>query len=199
MTPPRAAMLIAAVALALLVGVGVSELSRARHGTGSEPFAPLTRDEMTARLSGSPPQLAELHAQANRLLGGDWSALQRRLRALRGYPIVVNKWASWCGPCRAEFAIFQRASVDLGRRVAFIGLDSGDSERSKALAFLRSLPVSYPSFYDPGEQAAEQLTYASFTPITVFIGPDGKRYPRLGPYTSLGKLERDVQRYAVDA
>jgi thiol-disulfide isomerase/thioredoxin len=196
MTPARIAMLIGAAALALVVGLGVAQLAGSSHpGQAALQVSPA---QAAARLAGSPAPLQELHAQANELLSGGWSALSARLRALKGYPVVVNKWASWCEPCRSEFPIFQRAALDMGRRVAFIGLDSGDGERSKALAFMRSFPVSYPSYYDPSEQAAEQLTYSSFTPVTVFITPSGSLYPRLGPYTSVAALERDMRRYALD-
>jgi cytochrome c biogenesis protein CcmG/thiol:disulfide interchange protein DsbE len=110
--------------------------------------------------------------------------------------VVINKWASWCEPCRAEFPIFEHASANLGRRVAFVGLDSGESGRANALAFLRSHPVSYPSYYDPSGALGEQITFSSFTPVTVFIAPDGSTYRHQGPYPTLEKLERDVERYA---
>ena len=103
---------------------------------------------MRARLAGSPAPLAALHAQAGELLPGGSGALRARLAALRGHPVVINKWASWCEPCRSELGAFQRASVAWGREVAFIGIDSGDTSRADALAFLRSFPVSYPSYYD---------------------------------------------------
>ena len=108
---------------------------------------------MQARLAGSPAPLAALHAQASELLPGDARALHARLSALRGYPVVINKWASWCEPCRAEFGVFQRASVSLGREVAFIGIDSGDTSRAEARAFLRTFPLSYPSYYDQSGEA----------------------------------------------
>lgn len=197
MTPVRLAMLIAAAALALVVGIGVAQLAGSSHS--SQTSLRLSPQQTAARLAGSPAPLKALHTQANELLSGGWSALAERLRELKGYPVVIDKWASWCAPCRSEFPIFQRAAVDMGRKVAFIGLDSGDGERSKALELMRRFPVSYPSYYDPSQQAAQQLTYSSFTPVTVFVSPNGGRFPRLGPYTSLRTLERDVQRYALGA
>src|SRR6202050_3486615 len=86
------------------------------------------------------------------VLGGGLTAPRARLAPLRGTRIVINKRASWCEACRAEFGIFQRVSVSRGHTVAFIGIDSGESSRADALAFLRSFPVSYPSYYDHSEQ-----------------------------------------------
>src|SRR6202043_3364089 len=112
-----------------------------------------------------------------------------RLASLRGRAVVINKWASWCEPCRAEFAAFQRVSLSQGRRVAFIGVDSGDSSRSDALAFLRSFPVSYPSYYDESGQAGAAVTDSNFTPVTVFYDRNGRQYIHQGPYPSTAKLE----------
>ena len=77
-------------------------------------------------LAGSPAPLAAVHQQANRLLGTE-PALAARIRALRGYPIVINAWASWCAPCRSEFGLFASASARYGRRVAFLGANTNDS------------------------------------------------------------------------
>src|SRR5437879_7251183 len=99
-------------------------------------------------LAGSPPALAALHRESGALLGGGAKAFRARLVALRGHPVVVNKWASWCAPCRSEFPFLQRLSVSLGRRVAFLGVDSND-DGGDARRFLRSYPVSYPSYADP--------------------------------------------------
>ena len=64
----------------------------------------------------------------NKLLGGGADAFEERVEELRGYPVVVNKWASWCGPCRAEFPVFQKAAVQEARRIAFLGVDSNDND-----------------------------------------------------------------------
>jgi tartrate dehydratase beta subunit/fumarate hydratase class I family protein len=87
--------------------------------------------------------------------------------------------------------------VTRGRQVAFIGLDYADN-RSGAAAFLRSFPVSYPSYSDAGGQASEALTLSSFTPVTVFYDSRGSQYIHQGPYLTAAKLEADIQRYALD-
>ncbi len=196
MTLRRALATLLCLALAGLVAAGVSKLPGG-PSTGSSA-ARLTAAQTRALLAGSPPALAALHAQGGALLEGGAPALDARLAALKGYPVVINKWASWCVPCRQELGAFQRASAEYGRRVAFIGLDSADTSRSDALAFLRSVPLSYPSYYDESGRLGEQITDSPFTPVTVFIAPNGRRFPRQGQYPSLAKLERDVRRYALD-
>jgi cytochrome c biogenesis protein CcmG, thiol:disulfide interchange protein DsbE len=195
MTPKRSLLALAALAIAVLLGVGLAQLG------GSTRAAPsrLSLAQMRARLGGSPQPLAALHAQAGQVLGGGLPALRARLTTLRGRPVVINKWASWCAPCRAEFGVFQHVSVSAGRRVAFLGIDSGDSSRAKAVAFLRSFPVSYPSYYDRSGQAGEAITDSAFTPVTVFYDSRGSRYIHQGPYLSAARLEADVRRYALDA
>jgi cytochrome c biogenesis protein CcmG/thiol:disulfide interchange protein DsbE len=195
MTAKRISIAAGGVALLALLAVGLVQLA----GTSGSPTAPsrLTLTQMRARLATSPAPLAALHAQSSELLSGGLSAVRARLQELRGYPVVVNKWASWCVPCRAEFGAFQRVAVTQGREVAFIGIDSGDSSRADALAFLRSFPVSYPSYYDESGRAGQGITDSTFTPVTVFYDRRGRQYIRQGPYLSAAKLEQDVRHYAL--
>lgn len=80
-------------------------------------------------IEAAPPKLRELYEGegAGGLLDGGAKALARRIGALEGTPIVINKWASWCGPCRQEFPALQQQAAKRGDEVAFIGVNSADS------------------------------------------------------------------------
>lgn len=150
-----------------------------------------------AALKGSPPPLAALHAQGGKLLAGGLPAFRTRLTALRGYPVVINKWASWCGPCQSEVPLFQRAAVRYGRRVAFVGIDGNDHEQA-ARSFLRSYPLTYPSFSDPAQRISASVHAASYFPQTVFLAPSGKlRFVHIGAYANERALAQDIARYAL--
>jgi cytochrome c biogenesis protein CcmG/thiol:disulfide interchange protein DsbE len=192
----RALLGLTVLALVVLIAIG---LTRLPHGSSSASEAThLTAAQPSALLAGSPGPLATLHAQAGMLLEGGAPALQARLASLKGYPVVINKWASWCVPCQEESSAFQRVSAEYGRRVAFIGVDSEDSHRADALAFLKSFPVSYPSYYDKRGSLGLQLTDSNFRPATVFMPAHGRPYIREGEYPSAAKLKRDIQRYALN-
>ncbi len=146
-------------------------------------------------LAASPPLLASLHQQADQLLGSQ-SALAARIRALRGYPIVINAWASWCAPCRSEFGLFATASARYGRRVAFLGADTDDSA-GDARTFLAQHHVSYPS-YETTTPDLSSLAVIQGLPTTVFINPAGKVvYVHTGQYDSQGTLDSDISSYAL--
>jgi cytochrome c biogenesis protein CcmG/thiol:disulfide interchange protein DsbE len=174
----------------------VAGLVLAGCGTQARSAAPPTAT-VAAAFKGSPPGLASLHVQANQLLSGGPSAFHVRLDGLRGYPVVVNKWASWCGPCQTEFPAFQRASVKYGRQVAFIGIDGKDSDPS-ARAFLRRFPVTYPSYVDPQESIARTIQAAIYYPQTVYFDRQGKMvFDHAGPYETAAALEQDIRRYVL--
>jgi len=149
-----------------------------------------------ASLEHAPKPLADLYDQAGELLPGGLDAFDARIARLRGHPVVVNAWASWCGPCREEFPFFQRAAAGEGKRVAFIGVDSQDSSDA-ARQFLEEFPVPYPSYQDPDQKITNALHATFGLPATVFFDSSGEvAYTKQGPYTSEDELLADIGRYA---
>jgi cytochrome c biogenesis protein CcmG/thiol:disulfide interchange protein DsbE len=168
----------------------------AAAGCGSEPKSAAPSAAQTSRLlAGSPPALQSIHSQSGELLGGGAGAFKARLATLGGHPVVVNKWASWCGPCRAEFPMFQRLSVSLGKRVGFLGVNSNDNS-ADARNFLKRYPVSYPSYEDPDSKIAQLFNGIATFPATAFYDASGKlQYMHQGQYQSEQKLRADIRRY----
>ncbi len=176
-----------ALAATLLIGCG--------DGGDPESAAP-SRQAAASALAGAPTQLRKLHAQSGQLLPGGRPAFEGRLRELKGYPVVVNKWASWCPPCRAEFPFFQKQSITRGKKIAFIGVDANDND-SDAKAFLRRFPVSFPSYSDPKLQVSASFKGVAAFPSTAFYDSKGRfAYLKQGGYATEEKLVEDIERYA---
>lgn len=180
------ALLAAAVAsLVLLLGAcgGVAKV-----GTKGGPAPPATRAD---------PALAQLRAQADMLLGGGTGAFRSRLAALRGVPVVVNQWASWCGPCRFEFPFFQHLAQRYDGRVGFLGVDAQDA-RNDAARFLKKFPVPYPHYFDEQASIARTFGGGRSWPTTAFFAANGKLvFTHIGAYATQAKLEQDITRYAL--
>ncbi len=187
------------LAAAVLAAVLVIGLTQAGGGSDSPPAAGdgggFDLGAARRRLEGAPPPLADLHAQSNQLLSGGKDAFEERLRALRGHPVVINKWASWCGPCRAEFPIFQTVATERGREIAFVGVD-GKDKRPAATSFLERFPIPFPSYEDPDEDIARYLEVPANYPATVFVNADGERvFTHQGGYRSQADLVADIDRH----
>jgi cytochrome oxidase Cu insertion factor (SCO1/SenC/PrrC family)/thiol-disulfide isomerase/thioredoxin len=158
------------------------------------PAAKPSPATIPSALAGSPAPLAALHAQADELLGSQ-PALMARLRALRGYPVVINAWASWCSPCKAEFPLFASAAARYGRKVAFVGVDTNDSA-GDAASFLAKHQVSYPSYQSTIPQLSS-LTAILGLPTTIFVNRAGKIvHVHSYPYVAQGTFDQDIAIYA---
>jgi cytochrome c biogenesis protein CcmG, thiol:disulfide interchange protein DsbE len=182
------------VTVVVVGGIAVLAITRGGHGT-PKSAAPSSAAIRKA-LAGSPPVLAAIHNQSSVLLSGGKDAFKARLGKLRGHPVVVNKWAAWCGPCRQEFPMFQRVSVTFGKTVAFLGVDSNDNS-GDAKRFLKQLPVTYPSYSDPDLKIAASMNAAGAFPTTIYFNSQGKMVgSHIGVYAKERELRQDIARYA---
>jgi cytochrome c biogenesis protein CcmG/thiol:disulfide interchange protein DsbE len=180
--------------LTVVLVIGLSQAG-GRDGGAEPPDTTFDLQSARKQLAGSPAPLAALHEQSARLLEGGLPAFERRLAALKGTPVVINKWASWCNPCRAEFPIFQQLATEHGREIAFLGVNSGDSTQP-ARKFLARYPIPFPSYVDPAEKIAREIKAPANYPVTVFVDKRGKTaFIHQGGYSSRDQLESDLDRY----
>jgi cytochrome c biogenesis protein CcmG, thiol:disulfide interchange protein DsbE len=183
-----------AVLTAVLV-VGLSQAGGGNEDGATPPPAAFDLEAARTQLAGAPAPLAALHDQSSELLEGGVPAFKARMKELRGNPVVINKWASWCGPCRAEFPVFQRVATERGKEVAFLGSNSGDSTQP-ARDFLAEYPIPFPSYLDPDEKIARSIKAPANYPITVFVDQQGETaFIHQGPYETAQDLTADIERY----
>jgi thiol-disulfide isomerase/thioredoxin len=180
----------------LIVGAALAFVGlRSGHRSLAVPTAASATPVAPAQAGGGvPSQLAANIAEANRVID---TPVGPKLAALRGAPVVVNQWASWCPNCKSEFPFFQREAQRYRRQVAFLGLDAED-QRADAESFLRQFPVNYPSVFDPSAQQAASLGGGQGWPTTFFIDRTGSEtFLHEGAYASEALLDRDIRRYAL--
>ena len=107
------------------------------------------------------------------------------LGRLRGVPVVLNVWGSWCGPCREEGPRLAAAARTYGHRVQFLGLDVKD-DKGPAQKFIQEMGWTYPSVFDPSPTAnvETQLGWRA-QPVTLFYDSSGKIVDQVsGPVTA---------------
>jgi cytochrome c biogenesis protein CcmG/thiol:disulfide interchange protein DsbE len=190
----RALWIAAAIGLVAVLVIGLTQAGD-REGSAATSSRRFDLDAAKRKLAGAPPPLADLYGEADQLLGGGRKAFDARLRTLRGHPVVVNKWASWCSPCRAEFPIFQHVATERGTRTAFLGVNAGDKTPA-ARRFLADRPLPFPSYEDPREAISRALEVPSNYPSTVFIDGKGEvQFTHTGQYVSADQLTADIDRY----
>ena len=187
---PFAAALLALVAMLLLSACGSSNEDSVDPGTDPPDFS--------KAVDAAPKALAPLYADGGALVGGGEDAYNAQLAELEGYPVVVNKWASWCAPCRVEFPYFQDQAAERANKIGFMGINAADTDPA-AETFLRDHPVPYLSFTDPDEALSASVGAVPGQPMTIFYNAAGeKTYVHPGPYESEDALAADIDKYAVN-
>lgn len=183
MTRPAPLLAVVGLAAVLLAGCGTKDAS-----TAGSPVAPGTTSAGTAgssaasapsavpaaavpacpRPTGSGSVSGGLPQLSLPCLDGSGDV---DLAALRG-PLVVNVWASWCPPCRAELPALAEVARSAGDRVRFLGVDVVD-DATAATALMEQLKVPYPSVFDVQGSTRGPLRWVG-PPVTYFVAADGR-------------------------
>lgn len=119
-------------------------------------------------------------------------ALGARVRALRGSPVVIVVWASWCTPCRNQLGLSAPASARYRGQVVFLAADADDTAAA-ASSFLAHHPLSYPSYPVTLKQLRNSIPGIAGLPTTIFVNSTGRIvYLHAGEYRSVAALNRDI-------
>jgi thiol-disulfide isomerase/thioredoxin len=189
--PPRTTLIVVAVAVAA-AAAGLVALAGG-GGTGLVPEAG-TGQVREVRLG-----VAVVPEDERRSLpafdGATLDGTRIDLASLRGQPLVLNFWASWCGPCRQEQEALELASKELARRgVRLIGVNIRD-DRGAAASYLEEFKVGYPSLFDRPAVLAARLGALGpqlGPPYTLVVDADGRVVAKVGGALPGGKPEQQA-------
>ena len=176
----------AVLALALVVLIGGASIL---YGKLSGEMLP--PDQMAASTEDAEPE----KVAAPDFTVYDGTGTEGRLSDYVGKPIVLNFWASWCGPCQSEMPEFDAAYEELGEDIHFLMVNMTDGSRETvetATAFIEEAGYSFPVLYDTESDAA--ISYQAYSlPTTYFIDAEGYMIAR-----ATGALDADTLQQGID-
>ena len=155
-------------------------------------FALLPRLFAVAKVDGVAPDFTAAQVANARGADASGNAPPLKLSELRGNVVLLDFWATWCGPCRAEAPILDKiASRYQDRGLVVVGVNTSDEE-GNAAPWAQQHGIHYPIVFDSGDAATAYAV--SGLPTMVLVSRDGKVLSKRTGLTSDGELERLIEK-----
>ena len=191
----KTVLILCLVLAGLMLGAGVLYKSLADDvqlgGLATTPHETTQNQEPTETAGTAPTDTTEPDYSAPDFTMIDWEGNEVRLRDFVGKPIILNFWASWCGPCKMEMPEIQNFYEKYGEEVHFL-LVSVDDSVDTAKSFIEEEGYTFPVYFDTTSAGA--YTYgASSIPLTYFVDAEGNMQAYY-----MGAMSADILQQGVD-
>ena len=187
-----------AISLALILLIGGASILYTRLGQSLSPDQ-LAVQQPEAEAADTGENAGEEAPAPEKVPAPDFTVYDRDGNAVQlsdytGKPIVLNFWASWCGPCQMEMPDFHEKYLELGQDVHFLMVNMTDGSREtvdSASAFIDKNAYAFPVFYDTAVDAA--MTYGVYSlPTTYFIDAEGHAVAQATGSINAQTLQRGI-------